>query len=155
MAGLDVTHSAGAGAHHDGRSASAPAEILHTVEQLSAGDAGRGKGDIVGLDEITGIKDPLKVDAVGFEFFAFLIGAGPNFALHFAADTFEGGGGQDCFGGASDSQEYVDSQIVFHCRLNSRGDIAIGNKANASACFTDLSHDFFVAVAIEDYDGQI
>ncbi len=136
-------------------SARAPAEVLHAVQQLAAGDAGCRESYVVAFHKVIGGQNLFQVDALGLHARPLLLIARPDFALDLATDAFQGCCGQHGFRCATSTQQHIDAGVVFHRGHDSRENIAIGNQANARAGLADLLDHCGMARAIQDHNGDI
>src|SRR5882672_3444404 len=74
--------------------------------------------------------------------------------LHFAVQTFHGGGGDHAFGTAADAHQRVDAGSG-DGRRDSRRQIAVGDQAYARAGVANVLNQFAMAGTIQNYNRQI
>src|SRR5207249_3599598 len=103
---------------------------------------------------IVGQEDAVEVVTGIDSCLALFVVAGPELGLHLAVHAFEGGGGDDAFGGTADAEEDVDVEVG-----PGGGDgpqhVTVGDEAGAGAGGPDLGDEVGVAVAVEDDGGQV
>ena len=90
-----------------------------------------------------------------FDFAGLSLGVGePHAKLNFPAEGPKGGGGEDTFGGTSDTDVEIDARIGEGGGYRG-GDIAIGNGAQGGARTADGIDERLVAGAVENEDHEI
>ena len=100
------------------------------------------------------MEDFIDVHTLFFALLALFVVARPKFALHVAADAFEGAGGDDRLRRTADSHEEVDAGIGLAGREGA-SDVAVWDEADTRVERTYLFDKFLVARPVKDDDRDV
>src|SRR6185436_14652498 len=113
--GLDAADSSVAGAHKDGVRDAVLIAVGDAGEHRGIADAGGGENDVLAGGHHFDVPDFLEVgfgaQVVGEKLLAFLVVLRPHTAELLAAEAFDGGGGDNGFGAATDADVGVDARL--------------------------------------------
>src|SRR5881392_2868435 len=143
MSRLDPAHGAGARAHDD-RVGDRPVLYIPNAAQERAGSyPGRRHEDVVAPHEVAGRQHATDFVARLGEPLALLVVAWPEPALHAAADTSEGAGGDDPLRRPPDAVEDVDARLGPR-RGDRRCDIPVADQVDPRARLAQLADQVVV-----------
>ena len=109
-----------------------PPVAADAVEQVTVGDAGRGKEDIVPGDQVVGGQNPVEVVAGVDCRLAFLVVAGPELADDFPAEALDRGRGEHAFG-VPPMPQSRSMPVSSETRPAARPDVTVGDEADRRA----------------------
>src|ERR671911_469565 len=112
VAGVDQTDRAGGRAHREGLGQDLVGPEADPAQELAVGDAGGGEEHVVPPDQVVDGQDLVEVVAGVEGGPALVLVAGPQAAVHGAAEALEGAGGDHALWGAADADGHVDPGLL-------------------------------------------
>src|SRR3712207_2246059 len=124
-------------------------------QELAVGDPGGGEEHVVTADQVVDGQDLVEVVAGVNGGLPFFVVAGPQPAVHGAAEALERAGGDDALGGAADADGHIDPGVLPGGH-DGPGDVAVEEELDPGPGGPDPADQLLlVAGAVEDADRQL